>query len=163
MLTVHLVTPSETVWSGVANSIVLPTVSGEIGICQGHVALTALLEVGVLRLLANQQWFPFAIMGGFAQIEGDQVIVLSSEVEQGNLINVPQAEQMIEAAQQQFQNLRERREQLQAEWTLKRARTRLRAAQNIPTPQAWQTNGGSQSRQPPAFNLMEMIPSLLTS
>ncbi len=76
-LTLEIVTPEAKVYSDTIDSVVVPTVEGEIGILPGHIPLLTQVEHGELRVTkgATTQWL--AIGGGFAQIDGDRVRVLA--------------------------------------------------------------------------------------
>lgn len=76
-LTLEIVTPEAKVYSDTIDSVVVPTVEGEIGILPGHIPLLTQIEDGELRVTkgATTQWL--AIGGGFAQIDGDTVRVLA--------------------------------------------------------------------------------------
>ena len=76
-LTLEIVTPEAKVYSDTIDSVVIPTVEGEIGVLPGHIPLLTQVEHGELRVSkgASTQWL--AIGGGFAQIDGDKVRVLA--------------------------------------------------------------------------------------
>lgn len=76
-LTLEIVTPEAKVYSDSIDSVVIPTVQGEIGILPGHIPLLTQVEHGELRVTkgAETQWL--AVGNGFAQIDGDTVRVLA--------------------------------------------------------------------------------------
>lgn len=76
-LTLEIVTPEAKVYSDTIDSVVVPTVEGEIGILPGHIPLLTQVADGELRVTkgGTTQWL--AIGGGFAQIDGDRVRVLA--------------------------------------------------------------------------------------
>jgi F-type H+-transporting ATPase subunit epsilon len=76
-LTLEIVTPEAKVYSDTVDSVVVPTVEGEIGVLPGHIPLLTQVEHGELRVTkgATTQWL--AVGGGFAQIDGDRVRVLA--------------------------------------------------------------------------------------
>jgi len=76
-LTLEIVTPEAKVYSDTIDSVVVPTLEGEIGILPGHIPLLAQVEHGELRVTKGgaTQWL--AVGGGFAQIDGDRVRVLA--------------------------------------------------------------------------------------
>ena len=76
-LTLEIVTPEAKVYSDTIDSVVIPTVEGEIGVLPGHIPLLTQIEQGELRITkgAVTQWL--AVGGGFAQIDGDTVRVLA--------------------------------------------------------------------------------------
>ncbi|MDI1320045.1 MAG: ATP synthase F1 subunit epsilon [bacterium] len=76
-LTLEIVTPEAKVYSDTIDSVVVPTVEGEIGVLPGHIPLLTQVAHGELRVTkgAATQWL--AVGGGFAQIDGDRVRVLA--------------------------------------------------------------------------------------
>jgi F-type H+-transporting ATPase subunit epsilon len=76
-LQLEIVTPEGRVLEKPADSVVLPTALGEIGVLPGHIPLTALLEAGELRLTSAAQVDAYVIGNGFAMIENDRVSVLT--------------------------------------------------------------------------------------
>ena len=70
-------------------------------------------------------------MGGFAEIENNQVTILVNGAETGENIDKEEARKAFEAAQQRVAQLSEgedRQEQIKAEQALKRARAKFQAA-----------------------------------
>lgn len=76
-LTLEIVTPEAKVYSDTIDSVVIPTVEGEIGVLPGHIPLLTQVEHGELRVAKGSTTQFLAISGGFAQIEGDKVRVLA--------------------------------------------------------------------------------------
>ena len=76
-LTLEIVTPEAKVYSDTIDSVVIPTVAGEIGVLPGHIPLLAQIEHGELRVTKGATSQLLAVSGGFAQIDGDTVRVLA--------------------------------------------------------------------------------------
>ena len=76
-LTLEIVTPEAKVYSDTVDSVVIPTVQGEIGVLPGHIPLLTQIELGELRVLKGSEVHWLAISGGFAQIDGDRVRILA--------------------------------------------------------------------------------------
>ncbi|ATC64029.1 ATP synthase F1 subunit epsilon [Nibricoccus aquaticus] len=76
-LTLEIVTPEARVYSDVIETVVIPTVEGEIGILPGHIPLLTQVEAGELRVSKNGRTEYLAVGNGFAQIDGDKVSVLA--------------------------------------------------------------------------------------
>ena len=76
-LTLEIVTPEAKVYSDTIDSVVIPTVEGEIGILPGHIPLVTQVEHGELRVTKGNTTSFLAVGGGFAQIDGDRVRVLA--------------------------------------------------------------------------------------
>ena len=76
-LTLEIVTPEAKVYSDTIDSVVIPTVEGEIGILPGHIPLLTQVDDGELRVSKGSETLVLAVSGGFAQIDGDKVRILA--------------------------------------------------------------------------------------
>ena len=76
-LILEIVTPEAKVYSDTIDSVVIPTVEGEIGVLPGHIPLLTQVNDGELRVTKGAETLILAVSGGFAQIEGDKVRVLA--------------------------------------------------------------------------------------
>jgi F-type H+-transporting ATPase subunit epsilon len=76
-LTLEIVTPDAKVYTDSVDSVVIPTVEGEIGVLPGHLPLVTQVNDGELRALKGNQTQFLAVGGGFAQIDADRVRVLA--------------------------------------------------------------------------------------
>lgn len=130
-LFVRVITPRGILWNEPAQSVILPSTTGEMGILTGHAAVTTSLDIGVTRIRSNGRWVPIYVMGGFAQVEGDEVTILVNEAERGDRIDVHVAQEALEAAENQLSHAQNRQEKLKATTSVKQARARLKAAQGV--------------------------------
>lgn len=130
-LNVRVIAPDKTVWDSSAEEIILPSTTGQLGILGGHAPLLTALDIGVMRVRQGRDWVPIALMGGFAEVETDDVTILVNAAERGDLINLDQARTAYTEAQDRYNQVQSggtRQEQIQATQALKRARARLQAA-----------------------------------
>jgi len=97
-ISLKVLAPNKNVYQGEAEEVILPSTTGQIGVLPGHISLVTAIDIGVLRLRMNSQWKSIALMGGFAEIESDEVIVLVNNAEIGSEINVQNAEQDLQEA-----------------------------------------------------------------
>ena len=129
-LNVKVITPGQTVWDDSVQEIVLPSTTGQLGILSGHAPLLTALEVGVMRVRPEKEWVAIALMGGFAEVDNDEVTILVRGAERGDSIDQDEARAAFEAAQATATAVSsdDRRATLQAKQDLRRARARLQAA-----------------------------------
>ena len=92
-ISLKVLAPNKNVYQGEAEEVILPSTTGQLGVLPGHISLVTAIDIGVLRLRMNSQWKSIALMGGFAEIESDEVIVLVNNAEIGSEINVQNAEE----------------------------------------------------------------------
>jgi F-type H+-transporting ATPase subunit epsilon len=130
-LTVKVITPDKTVWDDQVEEIILPSTTGQLGILSGHAPLLTALEIGVMRVRPSKEWKSIALMGGFAEVENNEIKILVNGAELGDNINRDTARTEYDKAQarwQQVENSENRQEKIQAESSVKKARARLQAA-----------------------------------
>ena len=77
-LRVVVVTPERAVLDESAESVVLPMFDGERGVLAGHAAFVGQLGPGELRIKSGTTLKRFFIDGGFAQVTGSVVNVLTA-------------------------------------------------------------------------------------
>ena len=106
-LTLEIVTPEAKVYSDTIDSVVIPTVEGEIGILPGHIPLLTQVEDGELRVSkgTTTQWL--AVGGGFAQIDGDKVRVLAEHAITEEKIDENAVEAAMKRAEQELQEAKD--------------------------------------------------------
>ncbi len=129
-LTVRVIAPDKTVWDATAEEVILPSTTGQLGILGGHAPLMTALDIGVMRVRAEKDWVSIALMGGFAEVEDDEVTILVRGAERGADIDQESARQDFEKAQADMSGVvaDDRRATMQARQALRRARARLQAA-----------------------------------
>jgi F-type H+-transporting ATPase subunit epsilon len=76
-LTLEIVTPEARVYSESVDTVVIPTVEGEIGILPGHIPLVAQVGAGELRATKGGVTQLLIVGGGFAQVTGEKVSILA--------------------------------------------------------------------------------------
>ncbi|MBD2094878.1 F0F1 ATP synthase subunit epsilon [Trichocoleus sp. FACHB-591] len=132
-LTVRVIAPDKTVWDSTAEEVVLPSTTGQLGILSGHAPLLTALETGVMRVRPGKDWVAIALMGGFAEIEADEVTILVNGAERGEAIDLDKARAAYSEAEARVNQVQNgtRQEQIQATQSLKRARARLQAAGGV--------------------------------
>lgn len=76
--TLNLVTPQKQLLKDLpVESVVLPALSGEMGVLAGHIPMVVQLGFGSLRYKQNGREEEFAVLGGFAEITHERVEVFA--------------------------------------------------------------------------------------
>ncbi|MBX3750087.1 MAG: ATP synthase F1 subunit epsilon [Opitutaceae bacterium] len=99
-LTLEIVTPEAKVYSDTIDSVVIPTLEGEVGILPGHIPLLTKVEDGELRVTKGNQTLHLAVGGGFAEIDGDKVSVLAERAITEEQIDEKAVEEALKRAEQ---------------------------------------------------------------
>ncbi len=127
-LMVQVLTPNGSVWSAIAQSVILPSTTGNCGVLRGHIPITTFIDTGVMRIREGQEWTTIAVMNGFAQVRDDHVLVLVNAAERGDEIDAAAARADLQAAEAIVTQGGDRREQVKALQAMRRAKVRLAAA-----------------------------------
>ena len=123
----RVMAPNRTVWNSEAQEVILSTNSGQIGILTNHAPLLTALDIGVIKIRIDTQWTSMALMGGFAMIDNNQMTILVNEAEKASDINLQEAQQAFEIAQTSLTEASGRKQVIEANLALKRAKARLEA------------------------------------
>lgn len=131
-LTVRVIAPDKTVWDAPADEVILPSTTGQLGILTGHAPLLTALDAGVLRVRSskNQDWQAIALLGGFAEVEENEVTILVNGAEIGSSIDLETARNTYNQSLTTLNQVSsgDRQAQIQANQAFKRARARFQAA-----------------------------------
>ncbi|NPA31174.1 MAG: F0F1 ATP synthase subunit epsilon [Chloroflexi bacterium] len=98
-LKVEVVSQDRLVWSGEADMVVLPGALGEMGILPDHAPLLTTLKPGFMHVKRGDQEEVFTIVGGFAEVQPDKVIVLADAAEHVDEIDEARAQAAKERAE----------------------------------------------------------------
>ena len=129
-LTLRVLAPDKSVFDGMAEEVILPSTTGLVGILPGHISMVTAIDIGVLRVRSNGNWGSIALMGGFAEVEADDVTVLVNGAELGNKSDSSLAEKEFEAAKTkltQLEGQKDSTEKVKAQERFNKARARLQA------------------------------------
>src|SRR5437773_10105992 len=91
MLKLEIVTPEKKVVETEADSVTVPTASGEAGILPNHAPLISALRPGVLSYTNRATTEKIAIASGFLEVSNDKVAVLTDNAETAAEINADAA------------------------------------------------------------------------
>tara|TARA_B100001287_G_scaffold172487_1_gene145241 strand:+ start:561 stop:965 length:405 start_codon:yes stop_codon:yes gene_type:complete len=132
-ISLKVLAPNQNVFEGDAEEVILPSTTGQLGILPGHISLVTAIDIGVLRLRSNSKWISIALMGGFAEIESDEVTVLVNSAEIGSEIDQTAAEEALSKAKiefNKFTNSEKSPEKIKAISEVSKAQARLQASKN---------------------------------
>ena len=98
-LRVQLVSPEQVLFEGDANMVVVRTLGGgDIAFQTGHAAFLGALDIWPVRVLTDDGEIAFACHGGFVQVDGQKVVILSDVSELQAQIDLARAEAALERA-----------------------------------------------------------------
>nr|YP_009648368.1 ATP synthase CF1 epsilon subunit [Halenia coreana]YP_009686940.1 ATP synthase CF1 epsilon subunit [Swertia hispidicalyx]YP_009925214.1 CF1 subunit epsilon [Halenia elliptica]YP_009925387.1 CF1 subunit epsilon [Lomatogonium perenne]YP_009925473.1 CF1 subunit epsilon [Swertia multicaulis]YP_009994572.1 ATP synthase CF1 epsilon subunit [Swertia souliei]YP_010043600.1 ATP synthase CF1 epsilon subunit [Swertia tetraptera]YP_010252303.1 ATP synthase CF1 epsilon subunit [Swertia erythrosticta]Y len=126
-LNLCVLTPNRIVWDSEVKEIILSTNSGQIGVLANHAPIATAVDIGILRIRIDAQWVTLALMGGFARIGNNEILVLVNDAETGSDIDPQEAQQTLEIAEANLRKAQGKRQTIEANLALRRARTRVEA------------------------------------
>nr|QGA84623.1 ATP synthase CF1 epsilon subunit [Adenanthera pavonina] len=131
-LNLCVLTPNRIVWDSEVKEIILSTNSGQIGVLPNHASIATAVDIGILRIRClKDQWLTMALMGGFARIGNNEITVLVNDAEKGSDIDPQEAQQTLEIAEANLSKAEGKRQTIEANLALRRARTRVEAINMI--------------------------------
>nr|AKZ30143.1 ATP synthase CF1 epsilon subunit [Goodenia rosea] len=130
-LNLCVLTPNRKVWDSEVKEIILSTNSGQIGVLPNHAPIATAVDLGILRIRCNDQWLTMALMGGFARIGNNEIILLVNDAEKSGDIDPQEARQTLEIAKETLRKAEGKRQTIEANLALRRARTRVEAINTI--------------------------------
>ena len=127
VMNIRVLTPDKIICSTTADEVILPGLTGQVGILEGHAALITALDTGLLRIKLNDKWTPIILCGGLAEIDQNRITVLVNDVEEVTNIELPKAMEELEKATLAIEEAQTSKGRLDASVELKKAIARLEA------------------------------------
>ncbi|HLJ10253.1 MAG TPA: F0F1 ATP synthase subunit epsilon [Planctomycetaceae bacterium] len=131
-LRIVLVTPETTLIDEPVEALRFPLLDGQIGILPGRAPLVGRLGYGELRITTGAGKRSYFVDGGFVQVKGEVVSLLTNRAQPASTLDVKQAEDDLQVAQQR--NPRTEVEFAAKATELQRARRKLAMALHPPRP-----------------------------
>ena len=133
-LRLRVITPTKQAYDGDCDMVILQTIDGQIGVMPGHIPLTTVLGLGLMRVYDGELIETFAVFGGFCEINQQSVTVLADVAEHPGEIDTERARQAKERAERRIKEHQQDLDEKRAKLALRRALVRLEMS-GIPTSQ----------------------------
>jgi len=127
VMNIRVLTPDRIICSTTADEVVLPGVTGQIGVLEGHASLITALDTGLLRIKLYQKLTPIILCVVLSEIDINQVTVLVNDVEELISLELDQVRAELEKATKAVQEAETSKIRLEATIDLKKAAARLEA------------------------------------
>jgi F-type H+-transporting ATPase subunit epsilon len=127
VMNIRVLTPDRIICSTTADEVVLPGVTGQIGVLDGHASLITALDTGLLRIKLDQKWTPIILCGGLAEVDRNQVTVLVNDVEEIISLDLNEVNEKLKVAKLDVENAETSKIRLEEILELKKAAARLEA------------------------------------
>jgi len=99
----ELATPARMLVSVEADEVVAPGVEGYFGVLPGHAAMLTTLKPGEVTYRSGQTEHHLAVLGGFAEVRAERVIILAENAERPEEIDRARAERARQRAEMRLQ------------------------------------------------------------
>ena len=127
VMNIRVLTPDRVICSTTADEVILPGLTGQVGVLEGHATLITALDIGLLRIKLANKWTPIILCGGLAEIDSNRVTVLVNDVEELIDIELSEATQELEKATLAVEEAETDKSLLDASVELKKATAKLEA------------------------------------
>ena len=124
-----VVSPEGNVLKEDVEFVVLPGISGELGILPNHAPLISALDIGVVRYTVNDDIKRLALAGGFVEVADNSVTVLADTAELGTDVDLQRALKAKERAEKRLSASSVEIDLKRAELALRKATARINASE----------------------------------
>ena len=123
-----IITHENVIFDEDVNEIYTKGLAGEFGVLKGHEPIMSALDIGVTRIVQNNETKLFTTMGGLFQFKDDVATILTDAGEFGGDIDVTRAKEAKARADARLSEVNASIDAKRAEAALTRAMVRLKAA-----------------------------------
>jgi F-type H+-transporting ATPase subunit epsilon len=127
----EIVTPDKQVYSGDVDSIIVPALTGYMGILPGHAPLLAELGIGEIIFTAGDTIDDVFCSWGFVEVLPRRVVILAQTAELSSDIDIKRAEESKARAEKMLTSGDPNVDYAAAELAIMRATNRIHAAQTV--------------------------------
>jgi F-type H+-transporting ATPase subunit epsilon len=129
-LRLEVITPERVVYTDDVDMVIAPATDGYVGILPHHAPLLTTLGPGEFRVKKGGAEEVLAVFGGFMDVRGDRVVVLTEDAEHAEDIDAKQAQDARDRAQQALQaGPMSAADEARARASLQRALVRIRVSE----------------------------------
>ncbi|MCC6146900.1 MAG: ATP synthase F1 subunit epsilon [Anaerolineaceae bacterium] len=89
----EIVSQDRVVFSGEAEMVIIPGADGHMGILPHHTPVLTVLNYGIITVRTKEDEQFFTVVGGFAEVQPDQVTILADAAENIVEIDIQRAEE----------------------------------------------------------------------
>ena len=124
----EIITAERRVFTDEVEDLVASSIDGELGILPYHAPLMAALQPGEIMICQEGQETYLAVSGGFLEVMGNQVTILSDACERSDEINEERAQLVVQHAQERLASRTSDLDLESATSAIRRAESRLKVA-----------------------------------
>ncbi len=122
----EVITPERNFFSGEAECIIFKSIDGEMGVLAKHAPTVTTVNIGPIKIKANDKWIEAVVGDGFAKIMPDKVVIMADSAEYPEEIDVNRAKAAKQRAEERMQKQLSELEYMRSKAALARAMARLK-------------------------------------
>ena len=123
-----IITHDKVVFDEDVKEIYTKGVDGSFGVLKGHIPFISALDIGVTKVVTDDECKFFTTMGGVFQFKNEEATILTDTAECGSDIDVARAKAATERAEARLAEKKAELDGKRAEAALARAKARLKVA-----------------------------------
>ncbi len=123
-----IITHDKVVFDEDVKEIYTKGVDGSFGVLKGHIPIISALDIGVTKVVTDDECKFFTTMGGVFQFKNEEATILTDTAECGSDIDVARAKEAKERAEARLAEKKAEIDVKRAEAALARAKARLKVA-----------------------------------
>nr|YP_002327460.1 ATP synthase CF1 subunit e [Vaucheria litorea]ACF70877.1 ATP synthase CF1 subunit e [Vaucheria litorea] len=119
--------PNEIIYKNTIEEVILPSLTGQIGVLTDHTAAIVALDIGIVRIKETSldNWIPILILGGLAEIENNIVRLVISDYEKISKDDYQKDLNELEVNNKKLMNITDSKEKIKISTNIKRIMMRL--------------------------------------
>ena len=125
---IKVITHEKVVFEDSVDEIITQGIDGSFGILPNHIAITSALDIGVTKVLKDNQPIFMTTIGGILQFKNNTAIILTDGAELGSNIDISRAKLAKEKAEARLKAHNKPEEIEKAQIALAKALARLKAS-----------------------------------
>jgi F-type H+-transporting ATPase subunit epsilon len=122
----RVITPEQVIYDGEADMVIVRLADGDAGVMVDHVPVVSTVEYRAIRINQDDEWYVFATSDGFFKVSENLVQILVEEAVPVEEIDVDEAENRVEQAENELSEISEDDEEARGE-----IERRRRTAENL--------------------------------
>ena len=130
-LHVQIITPQKTVFEADADSVIIPSMEGELTVLTHHVPLFTPLVDGIVELKTEKNDYFFSIGGGYLETDGKKAIILVSRASGQDEVDEKEVKLAEERARKMVVEAKTDEERQQAMESLRRSTIDIKLLQKV--------------------------------
>ena len=122
-----IITQKNIVYEGNVKAFYTDAKDGRIGILPNHLAITSVLEIGVTKIITENEPIYVTTMGGIMHFQNNEAVILTDVAELGCDIDEVRAHEAYERAKARLAAQKDKLDVIKAQISLKKAIARISA------------------------------------